>query len=259
MLNKAANYKWRRITQHQNSTSYLSCHWKDTQIRVLNAYKRAQVLAQKNSHTCLALSSFILMKVKHYPRTALLSALRTGHWTIGESFLRQHLLSHFSVNHKPLTSFQSHLLNKNAGGLEDAKLSLRKLALQRSWWNTLWKAHSTWNWNNIHDICGKRNKMTRTLKSLPCINICNEFFLNGIFRRNYQDVRILPPLANLIQGTHMLVDATGPSHWQGRPPNWWTLLKKSKRLLKFWCSTTWEGSSQLQLLTHINKTALLGH
>lgn len=65
--------------QHQNSASYLSCHWKDTEM-FLNAYKRAQVIAKKTSHTCLALSSFIPMKVKHYPiRTALLYALRTGH------------------------------------------------------------------------------------------------------------------------------------------------------------------------------------
>lgn len=164
----------------------------------LNAYQRAQVIAQKHTHTSLALSSFTSMKVKRYPiRTPLLYALRIGHWTIGESFLGQHLLSHFSVNHKPLTSFQRHLLNKHARGLEDAKPSLRKLALQRSWWSTQWKACFTWNGNNIHDSRGKRNKMAKTMKFLPCINIWNEFFLNGIFRGKYQDVRILPPLVNV--------------------------------------------------------------
>lgn len=172
--------------QHQNSASYLSCHWKDTEM-FLNAYKRAQVIAKKTSHTCLALSSFIPMKVKHYPiRTALLYALRTGHWTIGESFLRQHLLSHFSVNYKPLTSFQRHLLQAcwRFRRCKTAKPSLRKLALQRSWWTTLRKAHSTWNGSNIHDTHGKRNKMARTMKFLPCINIWNELFLH----RNSEEI-----------------------------------------------------------------------
>lgn len=165
----------------------------------LNVYKRAQVIAQKNSHTCLALSSSIPMKVKHYPiRTALLYALWTGHWTIVESFLRHDLLSHFSVNHKPLTSFQRHLLQAcwRFRRRKPAKPSLRKLALQRSWWTALWKAHTTWNGSHIHDTHGKRKKMARSMKFLPCINIWNEFFLNGIFRRNYQDVRILPPIVN---------------------------------------------------------------
>lgn len=162
------------------------------------AYKRAQVIVKKTSHTCLALSSSIPMKVKHYPiRTALLYALKEQ-WTTGESFLRQHLLSHLSVKHKPLTSSQRHLLNKHAGGLEDSKLhNCPWVSLHYKDLGELLCEKQTLHETEVTSMTSMAKETKQTMKFLPCISIWNEFFLNGIFRRNYQDVRILPPLVNV--------------------------------------------------------------
>lgn len=63
---------------------------------------------------------------------------------------------------------------------------------------------------------------------LPFFNTWKEIFLNGIIQEKWPRRQNFVPFkhANMIPGTHTLVDATGPSHSEGFPQNWWTLLKR---------------------------------
>lgn len=156
MLSKAANCKWKRITQHQNPIHYLCQIQSVTYAVTEKTLTDGFVCLQKSSttcthHICLAPGCFIPTQVKCHPpyQKSLSDALRTGYKTIWESFFRQHCC-HFSLegkqNKKNIDLF-SIPSSKQAcwrfRRYRTVKPSLRILSLQQSSWYTLQKACSS--------------------------------------------------------------------------------------------------------------------